>query len=809
MKKIISICIFLLCFFITQNALAQNRITGQIADTKKQPVTGAIVLLKQVSDSLLTKSGVTDENGRFSLENVTPSIYFLTVSMVGYDNERVTSLKFEKNTTSKDIGTLTLQESITQLTEVAVVAKKALFEQKIDRLVVNVEGSITSAGSSALDVLERSPGVTVNRQDNSIALSGKNGVVIMINGRKNYMSTDAAVQMLSGMGANTIEKIEILGTPPANMDAEGNAGYINLVLKKNENEGLNGSYSLSAGYGKGELGNGNMNYNYRKGKLNLFGNYAYLRFGQEQDMHFYRRIQLNGQQLETDTKLFRYPTRNSHTAQVGFDYQLSEKTTIGGLISGYNNRWVMESPNVSTISTNGVADTFITIKTHENSLWQHLGGSFNVQHTFHKNETLTFSTDYLYYNNDGPVTYENNYATRTNPSFLSEFISSGKKTPIKIAVAQLDYVKELIKKVKMETGVKAVSSQFTNDVSLKTLKSGKWVADPELTAEYKLKESVLAAYSSFEIKIAAKTSGKVGLRYEYTMSNLGSAEKPNIVDRKYGQFFPSLFLNHNFSDKASLTFSYSRRITRPTFNQLAPFIIFSDPYTYFAGNAALQPAISNTLKTDYRYKTTLFTLTYTHEDSTIAGFQTEVKPGTNRQYNIATNLKSQKTLSLSIGQSYSPKKWWTMYANFAGIWQESNAYYNSLLKSFAAPNMTITTTQSFLLPKKFSIEASGYFNSGNLFGIFKHEPFGVVNIGLQKKFKKNDQKLSLAFDNIFNTQIYRADVNIPEQNQYFYRSVQFTQPAVKLSYSSIFGNQKMKGASKKASASDEERKRVE
>ena len=150
-----------------------------------------------------------------------------------------------------------------------------------------------------------------------------------------------------------------------------------------------------------------------------------------------------------------------------------------------------------------------------------------------------------------------------------------------------------------------------------------------------------------------------------------------------------------------------------------------------------------------------------------------------------------------------------MYANFAGIWQESNAYYNGLLKSFAAPNMTITTTQSFLLPKKFSIEASGYFNSGNLFGIFKHEPFGVVNIGLQKKFKKNDQKLSLAFDNIFNTQIYISDVNIPEQNQYFYRSVQFTQPAVKLSYSSLFGNQKMKGASKKASASDEERKRVE
>lgn len=792
----------------TQTSFAQSQIRGRVLDDKNLPIAGATILLNRSSDSLFLKGGISDTNGQFLLDNIAPESYFINISLIGYEPFSVRPFRLEKDKAIKDFGTFTLHESTTQLQEVAVVAKKALFEQKIDRLVVNVAASSTSAGSTALEVLERSPGVVVNRQNNSIALAGKSGVVVMINGRQNYMTSEAAVQMLNGMSANSIETIEILATPPANMDAEGNAGYINIVLKKNENEGFNGSYSLSAGYGKGEVGGGSINTNYRKGKLNTFFNYDYNRQGQQQDMSFYRSIPFNGRQVETNNDILRLPTRNTNTARMGFDYQLDEKTTLGGLISGYKNHFMMDALANSTFSSNRRTDSLITTKLNEINLWQHIGGNLNVQHTFRANEALTFSTDYLYYDNSNPIDYVNRWSTPNGTLYKTQMLRSGKKTPITIAVAQLDYNRNLGKKAKMETGVKAVSSDFTNDISLESLEGTRWAIDPEFTAKYTLKERIFAAYSSFEVAVNPKIAAKAGLRYEYTTSNLGSLEQANIVDRKYGRLFPSLFLSRTISKESSLGVSYSRRITRPTFNELAPFVIFSDPNTYFAGNAALQPAISSTLKADYRFKGTLISLQYTHEDSTIASFQAQVKEGTNKQFSISSNLKNQKTLSLTISQSYAPTKWWSMYGNLAGIWQQTNAYYNDVPIQVEVPNLTVTTMQSFSFPKQVSLELTGYFNSGGLFGIFKLQPFGAANAALQKKFKKNGGNLSLGYDNIFNTMVFRSKADIPAQGQAFQYSLQFTQPTVKLTWTCPFGNQKMKTGTR-VLRSEDERKRVQ
>ncbi len=809
MKTPLLLRLTLVCLILgTQTSFAQSQIRGRVLDDKNRPIAGATILMNRSSDSLFLKGGISDTNGQFLLENIAPESYFINIGLIGYEPFSVRPFRLEKDKTLKDLGTLTLHESTTQLQEVAVAAKKALFEQKIDRLVVNVASSSTSAGSTALEVLERSPGVVVNRQNNTIALSGKSGVVVMINGRQNYMTSEAAVQMLNGMSANSIETIEILVTPPANMDAEGNAGYINIVLKKNENEGFNGSYSLSVGYGKGEVGGGSINTNYRKGKLNTFSNYDYNRQGQQQYMSFYRSIPYNGRQVETNNDILRLPTRNTNTARMGFDYQLDKKTTVGGLISGYRNNWVMSSVTNSTFSSNAIVDSLIRTEANEVNLWQHLGGNLNVQRTFRANESLSFSADYLYYNDNNPITYDNRWSTPIGTPYKTQMLRSSKKTPITIAVAQLDYSRNVGKKTKMETGIKAVSSDFTNDISLESLEGTLWYIDPEFSAKYKLKERILAAYSSFEVALNPKTTAKGGLRYEYTTSNLGSLEQANIVDRKYGRLFPSLFLSRTISKESSLGMSYSRRITRPTFNDLAPFVIFTDPNTYFAGNAALQPAISNTLKADYRFKGTLVTLQYTHEDSTIASFQAQVKEGTNKQYSISNNLKNQKTLSLTLSQSYAPTKWWSMYANLTGIWQQTNAYYNDAPIRVEVPNLTVTTMQSFSFPKQLSLELTGYFNSGGLFGIFKLQPFGAANAALQKKFKKNGGKLSLGYDNIFNTMVFRSKADIPEQGQIFQYSLQFSQPTVKLSWSCSFGNQKMK-TSTRVLRSEDERNRVQ
>mgnify|MGYP000060584845 CR=1 FL=1 len=800
--------------FIQIQASSQSAIKGIIKSVNGQPLSHTSIQLYTKSSNQPVKSTESLQDGTYHIEGIEPGQYYLQFSLVGFETQKTASFPLLQNVTVKDAGIQYLKQNSKQLADVIIVSKKSLVEQKTDRLVINVAGSITSAGSTALEVLERSPGVTVNRQDNSIALSGKSGVVIMINGRMNYMTPEAAIQMLNGLSANAIEKIELLSTPPSNLDAEGNAGYINIILKKNENEGWNGYYAGTLGYGwsssgKGETGNASININYRKKKWYFFSDYSYLRFAQSTELVEDRNILLNGNYLFSTATTDFAPLKNNHNARLGFDYQYSKKISVSGLLSGYVNRETWNMQVMSTLAPMGIPDTFIYIRSKQDDQWQHLGANLGFQYKPGDNETFSISADYLHYNNNSPVTYDNDWKDKYQAPIRKQLIRSSKETPISIAVGKADYARNIGQSIKMETGIKYVYSRFSNNIELETLTGNNWVKDPELTAKYKLKESITAAYISVEMKMNKKITAKAGIRYEYTRSNLGTDSIAGIVDRKYGQFFPSLFMSYAISDKSTIGISYSRRITRPSFNQLAPFIVFSDPYTFFAGNPALQPGISNNVKTDYRNKNLLVTCQYSHEDSTIVRFQSRVQPGTNRQYNISENLKNQKIASVTIGGSFNACKWWTMYINGAGIWQEVQAYNNGYLNTFNQHSFTASTTQTFTLPAKYSIEISGNYNSGRLWGIFRTKPFGAVNAGLQKKFSKNNSKLSLGFDNIFNTLVYRYHVDLPEQNQQFNRVWQWAQPTIKLSWTSSLGNQKMKAAAKKIPGADEERSRVD
>src|SRR4030095_1712802 len=275
--------LILFLFLFTSGFLSgQTNISGTIQDEKGQPVSFSNVLILSATDSSLVRGSVTDDNGHFEMDNVAPGVYRLRGFMIGFADYYSDVFTLDENSASKDFGVIVLREDAVLMNTVEVVAKKPLFEQKIDRMVVNVANSITSAGTNALEVLERTPGVIVNHQNNTLSLSGKNGVVVMINGRINYMPADAVVRMLEGMPSDNIERIEIITTPPAGFDAEGNAGYINIVLKRNMDEGFNGSFGAGIGWGKGEQGSANLNFNYRKGITNLYGDYGYTKEAQEQ-----------------------------------------------------------------------------------------------------------------------------------------------------------------------------------------------------------------------------------------------------------------------------------------------------------------------------------------------------------------------------------------------------------------------------------------------------------------------------------------------------------------------------------------------
>ncbi len=784
---------------------AQVKIYGTVTDVVNKPVAAANVLLLNYSDSSLVKGTITQAQGNYSFENIKPGKYFTLISYTGFKSLYTSPVEISKEDINS--GSLQLLKEEKELNVVTVLARKPMFEQKIDRMVINVKNSITSAGGSALEVLEKSPGVVVNRQNNSVALNGKDGVVVMINGKASRMPMDAVVQMLSGMNASNIDRIELITTPPANFDAEGNAGFINIVLLTNPNKGLNGSYSLTMGYGNGVAPAASMNFNYRNKKINLFGDYSFTWKNPEQDWYFFHKTISQGIQTDNTTETLRHTKEGQQNARLGIDIQLTPKTIIGALVGGYDSKWNMTAYNALSIVKNNIPDTTVSIVNTELNRWKHAMANINFSHTFKEGEVITADLDYLYYKDDNPNDYLNKYFNGNGTALNTEQTRSTKLTPIKIWVGKVDYTRRLNKKVFAEAGGKLALSKFINDVAVETKQQNNWVKDPDLTEKYNLKEDIAAAYTALSIEASAKTTLKLGMRYEYTVSNLGSVSQQNIVDRKYGRLFPSVFMSHKIDDNNSFNLSYSRRITRPTFKDMAPFVIFVDPFTFFSGNSGLQPAFSNIVKADYLVKSFVFSVSYTNEDGSIAGFQPKTSKD-NKQIFAAENLDYIKTVNISLSLPFTIAKWWTMQNNIQGNWQQLSAIYSKGPFKVEQKNFSFNSSQNFILPHNFSIELSGFYQSKGLSGATVIKGRGLVNFGAQKKFTDNKSKLRFAINNIFDGGDFNGTTDIPSENIYSALNLRFMFRTYVLTYSYNFGNNTIKNRRQRSTASDEEQGRL-
>jgi tRNA A22 N-methylase len=796
-------------FFTLFSLQAQTTITGKIMAPDAKPLENVNVLLLNVVDSGLIKGDITNMEGKFSFQNITDGKYLISCSYAGFETQYLPEISITQ-TPLLDIGLIHLQTGTINLTGVSVTAKKPLFEQKIDRMIVNVKNSITSAGSTVLDVLQKSPGVIVNKQGGTIAMNGKNGVNVMINGKLNYMPADALVQMLNGMSANNVERIELITTPPAKYDASGNAGYINIVLINNPDIGFNGTYALTLAAFRGTAPAANLDFNYRTQKGNLYASYSFLR----QENIFTpiiednRKVIYQGKTTETGTRSDRSPVQRNHNIRIGYDYQLGKKTTLGFLTAAYNNKWTMDAVNNTTIKVNNSLDTIIRVNNDEINQWKHWMGNINLQHIINSGEEITFNADYLFYADNNPNNYLNQYYNRNSQLLRTENTRSGKKTVINILPVQIDYKKKLSVKTNLETGMKRVASKFSNDVSVQKLIQNAWKSDSSLTALYSLKENISAAYASMNIAANEKTSIKAGLRYEYITSNLGTETQKNIVDRKYGKLFPTFYLSHKLNDNNSVNFSYNRRINRPAFTDLAPFTIFLDPYTFVTGNSALQPAIADAVKIDYLLKRFVFSLSYTNEFNSIGRYQSEVDVSSNKQIVTAKNLKNTQSINASFSLPMSITKWWFSQINLNNTWQKIETDYNKTPISVSNINYNVSGFQSFTLPQNFGIEISGFYQSKALFGASVSQPFGQLNAGVQKKFKKSNSSLKFGVDDIFSSMNFRSRFDLPEEKFYTFNRFQISRRIFKVTYTKSFGNKLLKEKRARITASEEERGRV-
>ena len=789
-------------------AIAQTTLTGSVRDGVGKPLPFASIALLNAKDSTLAKGGISSETGSYELTGIRAGSYVVSASSVGYKTNR--SAPFDVNSASTEAPVLLLTESAKTLNEVTVAAQKPLFEQQLDKLVVNVQSIVTAAGSSALDILERSPGITVNRQNNALTMAGKSGVVVMINGKISRLPTEAVMQLLTGTNAANVEKIELITNPSARYDAEGDAGVIDIILKKNTALGTNGTYTLSAGYGFYEKLNGSVNLNHRTGKLNLFGDLSGQRDRAWRELFGNSDVSNAGVVTLNQSGIIGYQSPRTLNARLGFDYALSKQTTIGGLVSGFANEFRTTNNGITNFFRSGRMVERTSVQDLEHNSWRHGMANLNLIHAFTDKKRLTLDVDYLQYSNRQMHGYTNFFDFRTENRTVTELVNSTKTTPISIWVFKADYGQNLGAKATLDFGAKVTLMGLNNEVLVERQGATGWKTDTDFSQNYDLTDNITAGYVNVQQTLSAKTKLQTGLRYEYTHTDIGPPGEPLVVRRRYGSLFPSAFLSHELSKSSSVQLSYSRRIQRPSYDLLAPWVLFTSPYSFVTGNPNLLPTFTDAVQATYRFKSSyLLTVKYSHDRNALDRFRARIDSVNNRAYTTPENVASLNTASITFSFPLKLTNWWQMQTNLLGVWQGLSTIVQDKPVQLQQYNANLFTSHTFKLPRGFTGEVTAFYQTPSLAGISRMRSLGSVNAGLRKKLPGNSGSLLVNIADIFWTNRLRFITDNPAVGQVGNWTLLREPRVVRFTYTRNFGSQTVKAANRRATGSDEERGRVQ
>lgn len=803
---------------------AQGKITGQITDNKGKIVEFATITLLQAKDSSLVKGALADANGTFEFEKIKFGSYLVAITQLGYQKFYTPKFSLSSENPSIKLSNLILIEESKELSEVVVTAKKPFIEQQIDKTVVNVENSVVSAGSTAIEILEKSPGVTVDK-DGNISLKGKQNVMVMLDGKPTYMSSSDLANMLRNMQSTQLDKIEIMTNPPAKYDAAGNAGVINIRLKKNQNLGFNGSANLGFGYGFYQSlpkENAGLNINYRKEKLNIFGNFS------GNDRHSFQLQEIDRKFFEGDKVISSFNQSadekrriNSLAYKVGLDYFIDKKNTIGILFNGMNGNWNNDRNNQTAIKNalNQLDTTSVTLGFMRNK-WGNYATNLNFKHVIDSTgKEITADLDYARYNADNSMKYRTSKFDIQN--ILRETRNEDGLTGSRINIYSLkvDLIYPINKTSKFEAGLKSSYVNSNNDMRFDFLvgDNNTPVLDPTRTRDFVYKENINAAYINYS-KEFKKLTMQLGLRMENT-NGQGTLLGKDLLDRHYTNFFPSVFFRQKLAKNHQLGYSFSRRIDRPSYEDLNPFLFFLDPYTYQRGNELLQPQYTNAVEVSHTYKESITT---TINYSRTEGIMTQILEQNNalKTTNVTKiNIGYVENLGISFSVPMPITKWWFSNTYFNLY---NNHYVGEIPKTTIESNGTSTTiyqpfdaratsysanmTHQFTLPRKYSVELSGWYLSPFIEGQLAGNPMGAVSFGIQKKMMNDKASIKLNINDIFWTQHFSGaflfnDINVQLRNKWESR-------VVRINFSYRFGNSKIAGARQRNTGLEDEKNRV-
>lgn len=793
-----------LLLLLGQVILAQNTITGTVVSKDEQPLPSAIISLLDSTSNTFIKGELTNDNGVFVIRSVENGSYVVMVTSLGMRDFK--SKDFIINGNDKDLGTIKMEESSESLEEVTVIAEKPMIQVLADKTVFNVAGTVNAIGDSAFELLRKAPGIIVDNNDN-IILEGKAGVLFYIDGRPSVLRGQDLVNFMKTLQASDIESIEIITQPSSRYDAEGNAGIVNIQLKRDKSLGTNGSIASGLTIGDYARTNNSLSFNNRNKKTSIYGTYSN-NFGKSTNYINLNRTQ-NGSNFNAKTQ--GESDNNSNNLRLGFDYYANVKSTFGVILTGNFNNAFSNSNSRTPITRSGSSspDEVLIAGSDSNNTTSNLYSNFNYRFKDTLGHTLNIDFDYGVYNSDRDNLQPNRYFNGDETEVQSENIVFF-DTPIDISIisTQADYTQNFMKGV-LSLGIKYSKVKTDNSFDAFNRTNGNNDLDESQSNDFSYDEQITAAYFNYNRKFE-KINVQFGLRMENTASD-GRLEsllqtQDDQVVRNYTNWFPSGGITYQINRKNSLALNYSRRIQRPNYQSLNPFQYRIDELSFRQGNPFLQPQYTDNIKLSHTYNYRLTTsLSYSLVEDFFAQVTEAGQDDTN--FIIQRNVANQKIYNLGISYPTKLNDWWNIYISvnaFRSIYEATNPDFVSTAQN----TLSLFAQNTFKLPKEITAEVSGWYSSPSVWGgTYETKSLGSLNLAFQKRFFDDKLTARLGFNDILFTTPWQGqtrfgDLFIDGTGGNDSRQVRFN-----LTYN--FGRDEIKKARKRDTSIEDEKSRID
>ena len=800
--------LFLLSILLISFASRAQQITGLAKDADGKNMNGVTVSLLRDTGKAILKYTVT-KNGVYGFDNVTSGKYRVSASHVGFA-PAVTQV-FEFNGEKTSAPELKMTKASGQMSNVTVTASRPIVEVKADRTILNVEGTINSVGSDALELLRKSPGVMVDKDEN-LSVNGKNGVQVYIDGRPTPLSGQDLSNYLKSIQSSSIESIEIITNPSAKYEAAGNAGIINIRLKKNKSLGTNGSVNTGVNFGHYPKFNAGTTLNHRNKTLNIYGNYAFNKSKNRNNMDLYRTV--------ADSLFDQHSTMKmeniSHNYKAGIDFFLDKKNVLGVMVNG-----TFADPSVSNYSRTEISylpvDTIDRILVADNSSVMkrnNVNLNLNYSYTGADGKSLTLNADYGYYdistNQLQPNFYYDPSGLNLTRSVISRMISP---TSININSVKGDW-EQNFKKGKLGYGGKIAFVKSDNDFQNYDVTGSNEALNTDKSNLFVYKENINAGYLNYNRQFKG-VMVQAGVRVENTVAKGNSSgikdnkEWVSEFDRNYTNVFPSAAITFNKNPMSQFGISYSKRIDRPAYQDLNPFEFKLDEYTFQRGNVDLKPQYTNSIGISHTYKYRLTTsLNYSHVKDMFAQWIDTTEKS--KAFISKKNLAQQDIISFNISYPYQYKSY-SVFANLSSNYSMYKADFGpgrEVDQDAFGLNLYAQNSIKFGKTKTWTAELTGFYVAPTIQqGAFRSESLFSVDAGLSKNLWKNKATIKASFSDLFNTLQFTGRQEFAGQSTKV--KVKWETQQLKLNFVYRFGSNQIKAARNRSTGAEEESKRTQ